>query len=278
MDTDRAKRPPGRVNGAAVSTQHKGENGMSSTWFIAIIGFLGLLAFVVVIRSKWGSKLEVKNSDIVLALIPIALWLFGTGEVKEVAFGDLKISKAIKEASSKPVEKQVTQLPVEEVKVGKKTTVDKIPRLIQDKTQALGFKLGYGRYSGDAIEKYLSSMIQFPFFKYVIITNPDGRFFGIIEARLLHGLITQKVITSIQFADWLNSANTNELLNVTGLLSSKNALNKSSDKLRALNDMDRLDLQVLPVVSDDGSLFGIVDRSKLTASIIADISNKIDHK
>ncbi|MBI3304489.1 MAG: hypothetical protein HYZ72_20695, partial [Deltaproteobacteria bacterium] len=82
---------------------------------IAIIGFILLLALSVALRTKTGNKFEVKNPDVVLALVPVALWLFLSGHIQEFAFGDFKIVAAIKEASHSPVAPQLTELPVQSV-------------------------------------------------------------------------------------------------------------------------------------------------------------------
>ena len=61
-----------------------------STVAIALGFFALLLAFVVLLRAKSGNKIDIRNSDIVLALVPVALWLFLTGKVQEFGFGEVK--------------------------------------------------------------------------------------------------------------------------------------------------------------------------------------------
>ena len=49
------------------------------TLLIVIVAFVIVLAILVLVRAKTDSKFEVKNTDIILALVPIALFLFLTG-------------------------------------------------------------------------------------------------------------------------------------------------------------------------------------------------------
>jgi len=50
-----------------------------------------------------------------------------------------------------------------------------------------------------------------------------------------------------------------------GFISASNALTATSDTRTALERMNKLDVQVLPVVDGAGHLAGIVDHSKLSA-------------
>lgn len=144
------------------------------TLMIALGGFILLLVMLVALRAKTGNKFEIRNSDIVLALIPVALWLFLTGKIQEFAFGDFKIVAAVKEASKSPVAPQVTELPVESVRMDPKGGIQEIPELMKKKSQALSFRMGHGGYWGPAISEYLNVLTQNPFLRYIIINNSDG--------------------------------------------------------------------------------------------------------
>jgi len=245
---------------------------------ISIGGFIVLVGLLVAIRAKTGNKFEVKNSDIVLALIPIALWLFLTGQVQEFAFGDLKIVSAVKKASNSPVEAQVTKLPVESVQVDMKRGVREIPMLMKKKSEALSFRLGYGGYWGQAITEYLGTLTHEPYLRYVVINNPDGTLFGTADARQLAVIVTGKNGESYaqSFAEMLNSSDRERLRDLPGFIPAEKSLREATNKRTALKLMDSLDVQTLPVTDSAGRFVGIVDRSKLTASILIDIANRLE--
>lgn len=251
------------------------------TLIYSIGGFILLLVIIVALRAKTGNKFEIKNSDIVLALIPVALWLFLTGKIQEFTFGDFKIVAAVREASKSPVAPQVsrlTELPVESVRTYLKGGTAEIPVIIKNESQALSFQLGHGGYWGPAINEYFEVLTQYPFLRYIVINNSDGSFFGTADARQLAAIIRGPGgrFDSQAFADWLNSSNKAQLETLPGFISSGKALNKTSDKRRALQLMDSLDVQTLPVIDDAGGFAGIVDRSKLTASMLLDIAERLE--
>jgi hypothetical protein len=110
------------------------------------------------------------------------------------------------------------------------------------------------------------------------MNNPDGSFFGMADARQIAGIIrgSHPRFDATNLADWLNSANKAELEALPGFIPSEKALHKSDDKQKALDRMNSLDVQVLPVLDEAGRFDGIVDRSKLTASILTEIAEHLE--
>ena len=250
-----------------------------STLVIVLGLFIVVLALLVGIRARLGAKFDIKNTDIALALVPIALWLFLSGRVQEFAFGDFRIVAAIRDASQSQVAPQVTKIPFENIQVDAKAGIDMIPRLLQQKSQALGFNLGRGAYYyGPAIVDYFRELTRTPYLRYVVINNSDGSFFGMTDARQLGALITGPGGSQYAeaFAGWLNSPDGERLETLPGFIPARKALNAEDDKQQALRVMDSLDVQALPVVSAGGKFAGVVDRSKLTASILVDIADRLE--
>ena len=139
-----------------------------SDLFISLAIFVIVIALMMILRLKVIKNFEIKQADVWVALIPVALWLLLSGRIQKLEFGDLSIQTAFVEATETPITKQITpiELPVESIRIDLKRGVDEIPKLIQNKTQALYFELGYGRYYGPAIESYLQQLGEYPFFKY----------------------------------------------------------------------------------------------------------------
>jgi len=243
---------------------------------VAVIVVLVLVVGLTWLRARTGSRFEIKTSDVALALVPVALWMLFTGKVQEFAVGDVKIVTAIREASASPIKNQVTPLPVAEVRIDPKLGVEQIPELLRRKTEALSFRLGYGGYYGPAIAEYLARLSQSPSFRYVVISMSDGRFAGMIDARQLSALLTgQDRRQSDEFASHLNRNEFDAILTLPGVIAQDKAIKKSTDKRQALMQMEAMDVQTLPVVDDAGKFVGVVDRSKLTASILIDIAQKV---
>jgi hypothetical protein len=253
-----------------------------STVIIALAIFAIVLALMVALRAKTGNQIDIKNSDIVLALVPMALWLFLTGKIQEFAFGEVKIVAAIKLASKAPVGPQVSKLTVDTVREPVRTMTkagpEVVPQMIDAKSQALSFTIGQGGYVGSAIADYLDKLTQYPFLHYIVMNNPDGSFFGIADARQIADVIRASSgrFSAMNLAEWLNGANKEELEALPGFIPSSKALHENQDKQKALEWMNSLDVQVLPVLDQAGKFDGIVDRSKLTASILTEIAQHLE--
>jgi hypothetical protein len=163
-----------------------------STAVVALSMFAALLALLVALRAKTGNKIDIRNSDIVLALVPVALWLFLTGKIQEFGFGEVKIVAAIKMAATAPVGPEVSKLTIEAVsepvRMMSKGAPDVIPQMINTKSQALSFMIGQGGYAGPAVADYLDQLTQYPFLRYIVLNNPDGTFYGIADARQIEDI------------------------------------------------------------------------------------------
>lgn len=243
---------------------------------VAVLVVIALVAVLTALRARTGNKFDIKTSDIALALVPVALWMLFTDRIKELTVGDVKIVTAFREASASPVKNQVTPLPVADVRMDPKEGVGQIPALLRKRTEALSFRLGYGGYYGPAIADYLARLSQSPTFRYVVVTESDGKFLGMIDARQLSALLAGSGNQADEFAHHLNRNDAAAIAGMSGFIPRGKAITKDVDKREALVQMESLDVQVLPVVDDAGRFVGIVDRSKLTASILIEIAEKVN--
>lgn len=134
--------------------------------------FVAIIAVILALRTTIWRTFEIKNSDIMIALVPIALWLFMTDRIHALQVGDVKIERALKTPVAADVKR--VDLPVDAVRASEKGAVTNIPRLISERTEALVFRLGASGYVGAAIEQYVRDLSKLPSFKYVIFDDRDG--------------------------------------------------------------------------------------------------------
>ena len=274
-----------------------------NTVIIAFVVFAIFLIGLVVLRIKVGNRFEIKNTDVVLALVPVALWLFLTGKVQEFGFGEVKIVAAIKVASKAPIDKQVSKLlPVDAVPLSEKGGVEEIRRAVQNKAQALSFHIGRVHYSGSAIRAYLDELTQYPYLRYLVLNNQDDTLFGVVDARQLaeilrserlqppsstpgpalpgeqaqFGIRPEPRLTSDNLAKWINAGNLEELKMLPGFIAASDALDSNANRQKALERLDTLNVQTIPVVNENKKFIGVVDRSKLTASILTEIAAQVE--
>lgn len=240
--------------------------------------FVAIIAILIGLRAKVGDKFEIKNSDILMALIPIAFWLVLTGKIKIVEFGGFKVEAAFREASQASVSPQITpmKLPVEPLTMDPKTGVDQIPKLLQNQTKALVFQLGYGGYYGPAIEEYVLRLTEFPYLRYIIIQHRDGTFAGIADAEALAAKFkTQPGQSARQLERGLVESNLAVLAELPGFLPAEHAIQENIEIQHALEKLEDLKRETLPVVDSNGRFIGIAERTQLVSSMILDVARRV---
>ncbi len=254
---------------------------MLSTLVIALATFVVVLGLLVYLRTR-DSRFEIHATDIIVAILPVVVILLVTGKIRSFEFseGGLKIETAINDASNSAITPQVAPLaglPIEPVAMDRKRGVEEIPEMIARKTEGLMFRIGYGEYWGPAIVNYLQRLTQQGFLKYVIIQNEDGTFFGSADARQLAGMLTadNAPFRAEQLATWLNRGNRDALQQLPGFVPSEKAVRVSDDKRRVLQMMEQLNVETLPVIDEKNRYSGIVNRSRLTASLILDVAQSV---
>lgn len=255
---------------------------MTTTIAYSVGSFIVILAVLVLLRAR-NSRFEVKTSDIVVAVVPVLVFLLVTGRLQkfEIGEGGVKIETAFVEASASAIASQVTPLtglPTEPIEIDAKAGVERIPELIARKAEGLSFRLGRrGYYYGPAIQDYLVQLARGPFLKYLIIENADGTFFGSANARDIIATFQapRPPFTADNLASWLNEDDTEALARLPGFISAKDALTKETDKAQALQRMESANVDTLPVVNEQKRYVGIVNRSRLTASLLIDVSKSL---
>ncbi len=254
---------------------------MDTITILSIFAFIVILVGLVILREKSDQRFEVKNPDIVLALIIPTIILFATGKIKRFEFGDLSVESAWIDAAQAEINTQITQLntslPIQAAQSHAKMSVSEIPKLIENKTQILTFKLGQGNYYAPAITEYFSELYKTPDFKYLLITETDGTFWCIADAKKLAELNTKGVqrFSYRKFTQWLNSGNKESLATLPGFISINNAVIDSMDKIRVLEKMEINNIDQLPAINDQGIFIGMVDRSRLVSSLVLDVSARL---
>jgi hypothetical protein len=254
---------------------------MTLTLLLSIGTFVAILALLLVLRAR-DSKLEIRATDIVVATLPVLIFLLVSGKIQKLEFGEggVKIETAFVKASTTEINSQVTAitgLPMETTRVDIKESVFAIPQLVEKKTEGLSFRLGYGGYYGPAIHEYLARLTAQPYLKYIIIENGDGTFFGMADARQLFAMLSNPYgqVKADEFARWLINSNRASFTKLPGFIAAGHAVKPSADKSQTLQLMEQLNVDILPVINDQGQYLGIVNRARLVASLILDVAKDL---
>lgn len=278
------------------------------SWVLAP-AFIVSLAIIIWIKAKLANTIEIKPVDVGIALIPFILWMATAGIFKKVevpGIVSVEIADAFVTAAAEPINLQVSKIPVTALKADPKGKVGEIHDMIKSGTQVLSFKLGHSGYYGPAIWMYFNHLIMSPDFRYAVITDENGSLFGLFEASKLTAILNsennkelmiafplkphnersdlpkrRQVKKWTSFSETIINNNKDKLSEMSGFVSLDMAVNADSDKKRVLEQMEQQDLDWLPVVQQDNGINhfqGIVERSRLTASLILDVTNQLEIK
>lgn len=250
---------------------------------------VGLLLASVLTRARLGDKYELKTIDLVLIILPLLFVLLITGKLKVLdAFGvKADFSALFADAAAGNIKQEVAASAspgVDEVvnmlQMAGKGGVSEIPRLVENKTQALVFRLGHGGYYGPAIRQYFDALYASSYLQYLVVMDPNDKLFCLYDALDLAVFFrTQGEQAYDEFARWLNNPNEKpleSLKRLPGFIGADQAVARDLSKRDALKRMDALRVDSLPVVDKDGVFVGTVERAQLTASLILEVADKLE--
>jgi hypothetical protein len=102
--------------------------------------------------------------------------------------------------------------------------------------------------------------------------------FGMIDARKLVSVLQEPGRRDgfDYLAQLLNDSGGEALADLPGFVPATAAVHDDTDKRVALQKMEELGADWLPVVEPDGRFNGVVERSRLTASLILDVAQRLE--
>ena len=223
---------------------------------------LVLLAFI---NYRLNNEFKIETSWMALGLAPVVIWLVSTHQLSE--FSGFGLAFKLNQAAAKEVSLESDGAAIEPKKIltGGKESVSKIDKYIRDRVEAITLDVGkQGYYYNPAIHEYLERLTPQPFFKYVLFVDyQDGSFKGMVGGK--------ELLLSMQEdnLDIVGVVESGELDAIKGL--NKVAISSTASKQKALQLMDDKSLSSLPVIGVDGQFIGIVEREKITSSIVAQL-------
>lgn len=249
---------------------------ISWRWVLAfcLIMFVGGIA----VRGALGDQYEVRINDILVLVLPFLLWLFATGQISSFELGGEKLTvKAVfAEAGSRPIYGQVNKIPVQPVSSADKGSLNEIPALRKKKIEALSLHLNTNIYYDSYVfSEYIRQLGTLSTFKWITISDTSGKFLGAIDilgggkALLEPGAVERlvEILNMIQPAS--------NLTDFPGFVPAIDSLSSDTDKQTALDRMEKTGMSWLPVVNIDRQFIGVVDRGRLTTSLILDVSRAL---
>lgn len=226
-------------------------------------GFFTILLILVAANYRFNNEFRIDTSWLALALAPVVIWLAASGQLTE--FSGFGLAFKLKQVTQQPLSLAADGSPIEpeQITSDSKAGMDKIEQFIANRVQAItltAHRPGY--YSNWAIREYLERLAPQPFFNYVLISDADGRFAGVADP----GTLLQALRQDFDLVERLERGAVSEIPGVSAA-----SLKIGSSKAQALQLMDRHDLARLPVVDEWGRFSGVVEREKVTSSVVAQL-------
>lgn len=232
-------------------------------WLFIILFFL-ILAALTAVNYKINHNFKIETSWLALALAPVIIWLLTTQQLAE--FSGFGLAFKLKEATAKTLSLAVdgdaiTPEQISPITSDAKEGRGKIDSFIERQLSAVTLQLRRpDYYANRAIANYLEVLTPYDFFKYVLFVDDGGTFAGLVDARKLlfemrrHNLDVVERIESGRIDDMPGLRRTTVTL--------------KSSKKEALQIMDSKGLAELPVVDNGHRFVGMVERDKITSSIV----------
>lgn len=242
---------------------------------IALGIFVVSMIIMLVIRKKIGKDFEIKNSDILIGIIPLALWLLLSGKITSFEYGDLKIATAFASANNSPISEEISNIYRRDIAELEKSSIFKLDEILKSKPDALIFYSGHNVYDPHITEEYLHKLSESSL-KYLLIKTTNHDFIGLISVDkfMAQAMVDKPVFSLREFVDWLNTNNIDQLKSIDGMLNTSVAVSPSSSKQETLARMQELDTKFLPVI-ENKEFKGIIEMEKLSTSLLMDISKAI---
>lgn len=238
-------------------------------WIFVVCFFVILLALAI-INYRINKEFKIETSWLALGLAPVIIWLMTTDQLSE--FSGFGLAFKLKEATAKPVSLKLDGdvIKPEQISADEKEGLGKIDSFIRRKVTAVTLKINKPRYYNNwAISQYLERLTPYSFFKYVLFVKEPDVFVGIVDADALYDQMRN---SSLDLVARLESG---RIEDIAGL--STTSIQSGSSKEASLQLMDERGLAWLPVVDEEGHFKGIVERDKITSSIVTQLvssSNK----
>lgn len=232
-------------------------------WFFILLFFL-ILIVLAVVNYRLNNEFKIDSSWLALGLVPVIIWLLTTQQLSE--FSGFGLAFKLNKATATPVSLQVDGEAINPEKISReeKGSIRKIETFKRNRVSAVTLELGRtGYYANSAIRKYLEELTPFTFFKYVLFVDNTGEFKGIIPGiKLLEELRNGGL-------DLVLLIESGDISSIDGI--STISVPSGSSKQTSLQLMDKHSLSELPVVNEFNSFVGIVERNKITSSIVSQL-------
>ena len=225
-----------------------------------------LILFIISSENFFTNQFRFKLEplQVFIALIPLIIWLIVSGKLKEIR-GPGGIGLSMRDEVKKPVSPELTEmaLEVDPAIVKEKGGIDKLRnRIAQSPPTTLSFEVGKENYYGQwAIEEYIRELEKHPDFRVILFTDADGKFKGCMKV--------SDYKTLLQTGNIVQKLESGQILKDHRVI--RNSVQITSTNKQALSEMDRVNVNMLPVVDHEGKFIGVVTQEEIVRKILTKV-------
>ena len=234
-------------------------------WILAALFFL-ILGLIVYIHYRVNGEFKIETSWLALSLAPVVIWLLATQQLSE--FSGFGLAFKLREVTNSAVSLKADgdAIRPERISRDEKEGIGKIEQFKRDRVAAVTLVVGkQNYYNNRAIQRYLRELVPMSFFRYVLFEDAQGQFRGVVDgSRLL-----EQLQDGLDLVRLIESSDVSAIDGISAI-----SIASGSSKQESLQLMDRHGLAELPVVDDFGKFVGVVERDKITSSIVAELVSK----
>ncbi len=232
-------------------------------WLFVILFFL-ILFVIILINLKINQEFKIETSWLAISLSPVLIWLLTTQQLSE--FSGFGLAFKLKEATATPVSLKLDGdlIKPENISRDEKSGINRIESFKKNRVAAITLVVGkQGYYSNYAIQEYLIELTPLSFFKYVVFEDRSGKFKGVIWGTKLLEEMRNNNLNLVELIE------SEDIEKINGIMTT--AVSMGSSKQMSLQLMDKTGLAELPVVNDSNRYVGVVERDKITSSIVSQL-------
>lgn len=208
-----------------------------------------------------------------VALVPFIVHLVSSGRIDELHFGNL--SMKFQEAAKGGISPDLPGEPfeVDEDEAAGKQGQARLEQMIQEQRSSLAFRIG-SWYDADFILWYLRrNLAENPHFRYVLFTEQDGRFAGIMNA---DEFVTYVWVHDADDGDHPGTAGSGDdieaairdgdILDAASVITTR--IQEGSTLGEARRKMKDTDSDILAVVDSDEEFVGVLTSENVTSQVL----------
>ncbi len=231
---------------------------LTTTILISILFFLLLYLLSLLDMQK------ISALTVFIALTPFLIWLIASGKIKEIK-GPGGIGLSLKDQMEQKVRphEELQTIQVEPERVMSKAAAPPLSDLSPNQLPStLSFVIGLKNfYVKNAIDYYLNSLSGAAGLRYILFTDEQGKFKGLMKADDFSALVKR--------SDPVPAIEDGSILQKPEVITE--SISTSGNYKQALNIMSERNISLLPVVDDQERFKGIITQDEIVRQVLTNV-------